>query len=114
MKIVSINVGLFLLNRALKGIRVSDHNLPLQETELQSDFQPGLDVAAWQAIFAFPPLMDSVPKPIIAAARAAVSSGRAARRLVGQRRSYSDDEDDTVDAVEDRLKLSLLDADLDA
>ena len=45
----------------------------------------GLDVAGWQAVFAFPPLMDSVPKPIIAAARAAIGTGRLARAAVDPR-----------------------------
>ena len=54
-----------------------------------------VDLAAWQAMFAFPPLMEAVPKPIIDAARAAVDSGRLARRLVSksQKKGNLDDED---------------------
>lgn len=56
----------------------------------------GLDVAAWKTVFAFPPLMDSVPKPIIVAARAAVDGGKLARRLVSQKsRQESDTNDDS-------------------
>lgn len=45
--------------------------------------------------------MDSVPKPLIAAARAAVDTGKFARRLVGQRKTQSsDDEDDFEDWIE--------------
>lgn len=69
----------------------------IQATELKSEFGLGLDLAAWTAVFAFPPLMETVPKPIIAAARAAVSSGRYARRLVGQRRGYSSSDDEGED-----------------
>lgn len=75
----------------------------MQATELQSQFGSGLDVAAWQAVFAFPPLMNSVPKPLIAAARAAVSSGRYARRLVGQRRTYSSDEEEGEGGEDEEL-----------
>ena len=73
----------------------------MQANETQQRLGVGLDVAAWQAVFAFPPLMDSVPKPIIAAARAAVSSGRAARRLVGQRRVHGDSDEEDTDSDED-------------
>jgi hypothetical protein len=59
----------------------------LQANEGSSDvLGTGLDVAGWQAVFAFPPLMDSVPKPIIAAARAAIDTGRLARAVVDSSR----------------------------
>ena len=53
------------------------------------------DLAAWQTVFAFPPLMEAVPKPIIDAALAAIDSGRLARRLVSksQKKDNLDDED---------------------
>lgn len=44
--------------------------------------ESGLDMAAWQAVFAFPTMMESVPRQLISAARAAVDSGKYARRLV--------------------------------
>ena len=71
----------------------------MQATELKTRIGLGLDITAWQAVFAFPPLMDSVPKPIIAAARAAVFSGKLARRLVGQRKAQSSDaeEEDSLE-----------------
>ena len=69
----------------------------------------GLDVAGWQAVFAFPPLMDSVPKPIIAAARAAIGSGRMARAAVDPRsrrsrrgkKGRSDEDEDPYDSEDD-------------
>ncbi len=63
----------------------------------------GLDVAGWQAVFSFPPLMDSVPKPIIAAARAAIGTGRLARAAVdpklrrGKKQRDADEHDGNED-----------------
>ena len=64
----------------------------LQEDKQMLNAQ-GLDLTAWRTVFAFPPLMDSVPKPIIVAARAAVDSGRRARELVKTKSRSNNDID---------------------
>lgn len=44
----------------------------------------GVAMAVRRILYAFPPLLQSVPGPLVAAARAAVESGRAARRWISR------------------------------